>query len=57
MRIATIFVESKYILSKKILENSDFAGLNLVVASNGEKVVYIIILYLYKSNIQIYQKR
>lgn len=44
-------MESKYLLSKKILEDSDFVGLNLVVAFKEEKTAYIIIPHFYKSNI------
>lgn len=54
--IATVFVESKYILPKKIPENSDFACLNSAVVTNGEEKAYTIILHLYKSNIKICQK-
>lgn len=55
--ITTVFVESKYVLPKEIPENSNFAGFNLVVAPNKEKIAYAIILYLYKSNIQICWER
>lgn len=54
--IAIVFVESRHILSKEILENSDFASLNLVIAINGEKEAYITISHLYKSNILIQQE-
>lgn len=46
-----VFIESKYVLLKKFLEDSDFAGLNLVVASKKEKTAYTIILHFYKLNI------
>lgn len=48
--IAIIFEELKYVLSKKILKNNDFAGLNLTVAANEDKKAHSIILHLYKSN-------
>ena len=51
--IATVFVESKHVLPKEILEDSDFEGLNSAVALDGEEVAHAIILHLYKSNIQI----
>ena len=51
-----VFVESKYVLLKEIPEDSDFAGLNLAVAPNGEKIAYTIILHLYKSNTQMRQE-
>ncbi len=49
-----VFVELKHVLPKEILKDSDFVGLNLVVAFNGEKVAHAIILHLYKSNFQIH---
>ena len=54
--IATIFVESKHVLPKKITEDSDFAGLNSAVAPDGEKAVHAIISHLYKSNTQIHRE-
>ena len=56
IKIVIVFVESKYVLPKEILENSDFADLNSVVAINGEEEAYAIILHLYKSNTQICQE-
>lgn len=55
--IKIVFVRSKHILPKEILENSDFADLNSAIATNKEEKVYVIILYLYKSNIQICQEK
>lgn len=55
IEITTIFLETKYILLKKILENSNFADLNLVVVLNREEKIYIIISHFYKSNTQIWQ--
>ncbi len=43
-------MESKYVLPKKIPEDSDFAVLNLVVTHDREEVAYVIILHFYKSN-------
>lgn len=54
IEITMIFMKSKYFLLKKIFKNNDFASLNLVIAANRKKEVYIIISHLYKSNIQIY---
>ena len=48
-----VFVESKHILSKEILEDSDFTGPNSAVAPDGENIIYAISLHLYKSNIHI----
>lgn len=48
-----MFVKSKHLLLKEILENSDFAGLNLEIATNGKEEAYKIILHLYKSTTQI----
>lgn len=56
MRIIIVFVKSKEVLLKKILEDSDFISLNLVVVSNKKEIIYIIILYFYKLYTQIYQK-
>lgn len=56
MRIIIVFVKSKQVLLKKILEDSDFINLNLVVVSNKKEIIYIIILYFYKLYTQIYQK-
>lgn len=42
---------------KKISENNNFAGLNLVVAANRVEEVYAIILYLYKLNTKIRQEK
>lgn len=46
-----IFIESKHVLPKKFSEDSDFAGLNLVVAPKEKKTAYTIISHLYKLNI------
>lgn len=40
-----VFMKSKYILPKKITENSDFADLNLAVALIREEIVHAIILH------------
>lgn len=40
-----MFVESKHILTKKISEDNDFIGLNLVIATDGEETAYTITLY------------
>lgn len=52
-----VFVELKYILLKKILEDSDFVGLNSAVAFVEEKAVHAVILHFYKSNTQLHQKK
>ena len=49
-------MELKHVLSKKILEDSDFAGLNSVVARDGEETTHAIISHLYKSNTQTRQE-
>ena len=43
-------MELKHVLSKKILEDSDFAGLNSVVALDGEKATHAISSHLYELN-------
>lgn len=48
--IIILFVELKHILLTKIIENSDFIGLNLPIATIKKEEVHIIILYFYKSN-------
>lgn len=48
-----VFVESKHILPKEILEDSDFVGLNSVVVLDEKEEIHIIILYFYNSNTQI----
>lgn len=48
-----VFIESKYILSKEISENSDFTGFNSAVILNRNKKTYIIILHYYILNTQI----
>lgn len=48
MRIVRIFIEIKYVLPKKILGNSDFGNLKLIVIFNKEISINVIILYLYK---------
>ena len=50
-------MKRKNILSRKISENSNFIGLNLVIALDREKVAYAIILHFYKSNIQIHREK
>lgn len=50
-----VFIESKSVLLKEILENSDFASQNYIVATNKKKA-YIIILLFYKLNTQICQE-
>lgn len=54
--ITIIFVESKHVLPKEILENSDFAGPISAIATNRKEEAYAIISNLYKSNTQICQK-
>ena len=51
--IATVFMESKHVLPKKIPKDSDFAGLNLAIALDEKEAAHAIISHFYKSNIQI----
>lgn len=44
----------KVYFTKKISENNHFIGLNLALVLDEEEEAYIIILYLYKSNTQIW---
>ena len=55
--IAIVFVESKHVLPNKILDDSDFAGLNSAVAPDGKKETNTIILHFYKSNTKIRQEK
>ncbi len=56
-RIAMVFVESKHVLPKEILKDSDFADLNSAVALDREKVMYAIISHRYKLNTQIRREK
>lgn len=56
-RIAIVFMESKHVLPKEILENSDFVGLNSAVPANKKEEVYAISLHFCKSNTQIRREK
>lgn len=54
LEITIIFVKSKHVLSKKILENSDFVGLNLIVTFNKKNRMQL--FHIFTNQILKYSK-